>query len=173
MDIGHLAERLMGMNDRVWARHMNPLSVWTRLFSAPLWFLALWSYVWLGWLSLVPILIMAVWTYLNPRVFPRPRTLDAWGSKGVLGERVWLARKEMPLPAGFARAAFITSSLSGLFILCGFYGFITRDFWAAVLGWHAAVVAKIWFVDRMVWLWDVTADKEKRLAVWGLSEFIE
>ena len=170
MDYGRAAERLMGMNSSVWARHANPLSVWTRLLAGPLWFWAVWSYVWIGWGALAPVAALVVWTWLNPRIFPRPTSFDAWGTKGVLGERVWLRRAGSPIPAGFARAANITSALAASGVLLAVYGFVVRDFWAAFMGWHFAIAAKIWFVDRMVWLWEVTPNKDALLSQWGVSQ---
>ena len=58
------------MTDDVWARHANPWSVWTRYMALPLLIMAIWSRVWLGWGSLMPIAIVLLWIWLNPRVFP-------------------------------------------------------------------------------------------------------
>ncbi len=75
-------------------------------------------------------------------------------TKGVLGERVWLNRKSVPIAKGHARAALITTTVSGILVFVAAYGLIVKDFWAAFLGWHFAVFAKLWFLDRMVWLWE-------------------
>lgn len=154
MDIGAATEKMMGMDDEIWLRHANPLSGWTRLGAAPFWFLAAWSYVWIGWWALAPIALLIVWTWLNPRIFPMPRNTNAWMTKGVLGERVWLNRKSIPIAKGHARAALITTTVSGVTVLIAAYGLIVKDFWAAFLGWHFSVFAKLWFLDRMVWLWE-------------------
>lgn len=166
MDYGQAAERLMGMDDQVWLRHANPLSAWTRLLSAPLWFLALWSYVWIGWGALAPLAMVAAWTWANPRIFPPPRDANAWATKGVLGERVWLNRKAVPIPTGFVRATHITTGLSAIFMAVAIYGFVAKDFWAAMTGWHAAVMAKVWFVDRCVWLWEKMKDADPSYGAW-------
>ncbi|MBX9255391.1 hypothetical protein H1Q63_15855 [Desmonostoc muscorum CCALA 125] len=47
-----------------------------------------WSRVWLGWWSLIPVTIAVLWMWLNPRIFPKPQSTYHWISKGVLGERV-------------------------------------------------------------------------------------
>ena len=170
MDYGRAAERLMGMNEAVWARHAHPWSVWTRIWSGPFWFAAIWSYVWIGWFALVPVALLALWTWSNPRIFPRPKTYDAWGTKGVFGERLWLSRKTDPIPAGFRKAANYTSALAAFGMGVAAYGFVVRDFWAAFMGWHFSILAKLWFLDRMVWLWEQAPEKEARLMAWGFGE---
>jgi hypothetical protein len=48
-DVFRSLERLMAMDDRVWRRHANPWSGWTRVTVLPLLVLAIWSRVWIGW----------------------------------------------------------------------------------------------------------------------------
>ena len=166
MNYGRVGEALMGMDDRTWTRHANPWSGWTRLASTPVWFLALWSPFWIGWYAAFPIAAMAAWTWLNPRLFPPPKTADSWMTKGVLGERVWLNRKAVPIPPGHVRAAHITTAISMGFLAITVYGLIVGDFWASLTGWHAAVLAKLWFLDRMVWLWTEMQDADPRYQAW-------
>lgn len=89
----------MGMTPQVWARHSNPWSGWSRLTVLPLFALAVWSRIWLGWGALGPILLVLVWTWLNPRIFATPKRTDNWMSRGVLGEQILAA------PEGCARIA--------------------------------------------------------------------
>ena len=50
------AERLMGMDDRAWARHANLWSVWTRILTPlPMLALSIWSRAWIGAWCVVPI----------------------------------------------------------------------------------------------------------------------
>ncbi|MEM6414138.1 MAG: DUF6653 family protein [Pseudomonadota bacterium] len=148
------SERLMGMDNRIWARHASPLSVYSRVVTGPLIFFALWSPFWIGWKGVGFIIIAGIWTWLNPRAFPAPKSTDSWATKGVLGERAFLNRKTVPIPDGHLIAARIATGCSILFAIIALYGFITRNFWAAFAGWHGAIIAKIWFVDRCVWLWE-------------------
>lgn len=166
MDFGQSAERLMGMNDDTWLRHAHPFSGWSRMATTPLLFLAAWSYVWIGWLALAPVAVLSLWLWFNPRVFPKPKSADAWMTKGVLGERVWLNRKAVAIPVGFARVAIIANSLSGVLTLLALYGLAMKDFWMAFLAWHFAAFAKIWFVDRMAWLWEVMKDRDPQYRAW-------
>jgi len=154
--------RLMAMDDATWSRHANPWSGWTRAATTPVLFLALWSHVWLGWWALVPIAALAVWLWLNPRLFPPPSTTTNWATRGVLGEQLWLAgdpRAHAPRHAGPVR--WIVGGQAA-FTAVGIYGLIVEDFWAAFLGWHAGAAMKLWFVDRMARLYDEAGENEKK-----------
>ncbi|ADK86401.1 conserved hypothetical protein [Desulfarculus baarsii DSM 2075] len=166
MDIGRLSERLMGMSEETWRRHANPWSGWTRLASYPLIFLAVWSNVWIGWYCLAPIAALAVWIWLNPRLFPRPKSTKSWMSRGVLGERVWINRWQEPIPPEHEKMANILSAIALAGVAVSVYGFWARDFWAAFMGWNLAVAAKMWFVDRMVWLFEDMKDKNAAYRAW-------
>ena len=171
MDLFKSAERLMGMDDTTWARHANPWSVYTRFGASVPIFIALWSAHWIGWWSLIPIGLMGLFVFLNPRLFPAPETADSWGARGVLGERVFLNRKAVPIPAEHLSFAWIATGLSGLFMLVGIWGYATGDFWAACAGWFGSVMAKGWFVDRMAWLWEDMKDKDPAYAAWARADW--
>lgn len=166
MDIAKTADRLMAMSHETWMRHSNPLSGWTRMATTPLLFLAILSHVWIGWGALVPIALLLVWIWVNPRIFPKPKNANSWMTKGVLGERVWLNRNNASIPQGFERAANVTIAISAITMLLAIYGFIIRDFWLAFLGFHFSAFAKIWFVDRMVWLWEIMKTRVPMYAAW-------
>ncbi|MBV0911423.1 DUF6653 family protein [Anianabacter salinae] len=92
-----LAARVMAMDDRTWRRHANPWSGYSRMAALPLIVLAVWSRVWIGWWSVVPVAGVVLWTWANPRIFPQPARLDRWMSRAVLGERIFLEhRAEIP-----------------------------------------------------------------------------
>lgn len=161
------AEKLMSMNDEVWMRHANPWSGWSRIGTAPFFFLAFWSYIWLGWFSLIPIGLVCLWTYLNPRIFPKAKSTDNWVSKGVLGERVFINRKNVAIPKHHELAGQITTALAAMFMVAAIYGFVVKDFWAAFLGYHAAFICKIWFIDRMVWLYEDMKQTNEEYKSWS------
>ena len=154
MDIGTSSEKLMGMNDAVWQRHANPVSGWSRVPALPLLALGIWSRVWLGWWALLPIGSIVVWIWLNPRIFPIPQNTDNWMSKGVLGERVWLNRKSVPIPAHHSTMAAILNTLAGIGLIPFVLGLVQLNAWATVAGTAVMMIAKLWFLDRMVWLFD-------------------
>ena len=172
MDIFKSAERLMGMSESAWARHANPWSVYTRIGGGTLTFLALWSPFWIGWAGGAAIAAALLWTWLNPRLFPPPLSVDSWATKGVLGERIFLNRKTVPIPAGHHRAATITTGVAAVFLASTVYGFIKRDFALALVSWHAATLAKLWFCDRMVWLWEEMKDAAPQYRAWAQLNWV-
>jgi hypothetical protein len=112
MDWARRISHAFAMDDATWRRHANPWSVWTRVAAFPLLVLAIWSRIWFGWGALVPITLMIVWLWYNPRAFLPPRSTDNWASKAVLGERVWLARNAVPIPLHHARMASLLSAMA-------------------------------------------------------------
>lgn len=165
-DYGHGTARLMGMSDAVWARHASPWSVWTRVPILPLLALSIFSRAWIGWWCLVPIAALVVWIWLNPRAFPTPETTDRWASKGTFGERVWLNRAVVPIPRHHARVAQILSAVSGAGLLVGAYGLVVLDGWMTMAGVSVSVLCKLWFVDRMVWLYEDMKDADPTYRSW-------
>jgi len=166
MDLFNLAERGMTMTDDVWMRHANPLSVWTRFTCLPLIILAIWSRVWIGWWALLPLSIAVAWTWANPRVFPPPVKTDNWASKGTFGERVFLNRKTVPIPEHHRRWAFALASLSVLGIPPLVWGIWAFDPIMTLLGVVLTVLPKVWFVDRMVWLFEDMKNTNPTYASW-------
>lgn len=154
----------MRMDETTWLRHANPWSVWTRFTCLPFIVSAIWSRQWLGLWCLLPLAAALLWTWLNPRVFPIPATFDNWPAKATFGERVWLNRVKVPIPTHHQHAAFITSLLimPGMFAVI--YGLYALEIWPTVLGMACAIIAKIWFCDRMVWLYE---DMRKQNAVYA------
>ncbi|WP_372623242.1 DUF6653 family protein [Falsiroseomonas sp.] len=161
---GRLA-RLHRMDDGAWARHANPWSVWTRVPILPLLVLAVWSREWIGWWALLPVAALLAWTWVNPRAFPPPRRLENWGSRAVLGERLWLERKETPVPPRHRLAPKLLNAMAAAGGLLLIYGLVWLLPWATLTGLAVAMLSKFWFLDRMTWL---VADMEgdSRLARW-------
>ena len=154
MDFAKLSEKLMRMDDEAWARHANPLSVWSRFSLLPLFALAVWSREWIGWWALVPVAFVLLWIWVNPRLFGPPASVDNWASKGVMGERLYLDRENVSIPEEHVRAARVLSAASALGALILIYGLVVLDPWATVCGILFSGAMKAWFVDRMVWLYE-------------------
>ncbi|WP_299281234.1 DUF6653 family protein [uncultured Tateyamaria sp.] len=152
-DIYRAAEHLMGMEDADWHRHANPLSVWTRFTCLPLLVLAIYARVWIGWWALPAFIGAAAWTWYNPRAFAPPADYGSWASRATLGERVFLARERHDIPAHHIRAAHMLTALSALGALPLIYGLIALNPWATILGLIATILPKVWFCDRMVWIY--------------------
>jgi hypothetical protein len=140
------------MDDETWARHANPWSVWTRAPILPLLALAIWSRAWIGWWALLPVLALLAWTWVNPRVFPPPRSTDSWPSRAVLGERLWLARTTVPVPERHRRLPTGLNAVAAAGGVLLTLGLIWQLPWAALTGCAVALLAKLWYLDRMVWL---------------------
>ncbi|MFY2825611.1 DUF6653 family protein [Ruegeria sp. MALMAid1280] len=152
MDIAELSARLMGMDDTTWQRHANPWSGWSRMTILPLICLAIWSRIWLGWGALWLVLAVVIWTWLNPRLFGPPQHHDAWMTKGVLGERIWLNRKTAPIPIHHAQVIRLLTFSAALGVAILAIGLWRLELSWVIVGLTLAIGAKLWFLDRMVWL---------------------
>ena len=166
MSIERRAANFIKMSDEVWSVHENPWSVWTRYTCLPLLALAIWSRTWIGVYAIIPFILACIWTWLNPRIFSKPSSTNHWASKAVIGERVLLSLADDEIPAHHNRA------LANLKILNFFVFFLTLyGLWAlhpvlTVFGTFMTMVAKTWFLDRMVWLLSDMEDKKPEFKKW-------
>lgn len=158
MRLESLISKVFQMDEETWRRHANPWSGWTRLPILPLLVLAVWSRVWLEWWSLLPIFVLLLWTWLNPRVFPPAESTEQWMSKGVLGERVWTNRDRISVPEHHKMVPNLLLAVAGVGTLFVMWGLAVFAVWPTVLGTFVAVLGKMWYVDRMVWLYEDTQD---------------
>ena len=149
---------LFAMDDETWERHANPWSVWTRNTVLPILVIAFWSRVWLGIWARVPVVIAIIWMWINPRLFKKPKSTDNWASKSVLGERIWLNRKTEPVPERHRWAPNILSAVSGVGFLFVIYGVYFLEIWPVLFGSALVYLGKLWFLDRMVWLYEDTKE---------------
>ncbi|KIC09420.1 hypothetical protein RA19_15515 [Leisingera sp. ANG-M1] len=165
-DLFAASEKLMRMDEAAWARHANPWSVYSRMTVLPLMTLAVWSRVWLGWGALLPVALVLVWTWWNPRAFGPPASTVNWASRGTFGERVFLNRRHVPIPAHHARWAKGLAWVSGLGALPWLLGIWQLDPGFTLFGLAVMVGGKLWFVDRMVWLYQDMNDRHPAYAAW-------
>ena len=166
MLIEHTLANVFRMSDGVWKRHANLWSVWTRYAALPLFVAAIWSRLWIGWWALVPTAVVMVWIWLNPRIFPRPASTNNWASKAVLGERVWLNRSAVPIPAHHQRAAKLLNILAASGFLVLIFGLVMTHIASTVVGLIVVVLGKSWFLDRMVWLFEDMAETHPEYSEW-------
>ncbi len=159
------------MKRDTWEHHSHPLSVWTRVGSGWLIFPAIWSHTTWGWpVAGFLLILFAFWMYLNPRIFPKPRHTDSWASQVTFGERIWL--KEIPFEGldellEMHRAQTrILSILAGIGFFCGLITASFNLFWPTMFFGFAMVVGKMWFCDRMVWLFNDAIEYHPELAEW-------
>ena len=165
-DIFAASEKMMGMDDATWARHANPWSVYSRMTAMPLLSGAIVSRVWLGWWALIPLAVVIVWIWWNPRAFAAPAHTDHWAAHGTFGERVFLNRKTIAIPAHHTAWAYALAWVSAVGILPWVYGLWVINLWAVLLGIAVIVGGKLWFVDRMAWLYQDMKDADPRYSEW-------
>jgi len=146
----------MRMSEDMWMRHANPWSFATRLPLLLLLTVACWSRVWIGWYFLIPLTGVVVWAYLNPRVFQKPRSTRNWASKGVFGEKILVNRRFycVEIPEHHLKAAFTLTILSLAGAVALAYGVMVLEPISTVAGCCVAYLGKLWYVDRMVWLFE-------------------
>ena len=165
-DLFAASERLMKMDDAAWARHANPWSVFSRMSVLPLITLAIWSRVWLGWGALLPVLLVLTWTWWNPRAFTPPASTDNWASRGTFGERVFLNRAQVPVPRHHEMWAKGLTWVSGIGVIPWVHGLWALNPGTALAGLILMIGGKLWFVDRMAWLYQDMQDKHPGYARW-------
>src|SRR4030042_5095154 len=117
------------MDEKARRRHSNPWSVYSRFSMVPLLGIAFWSRVWLGWWFLVPVVIVLLWVWLNPRIFPEPKSTNNWASKVVLGEWIWMNRKKVAVPKRHRRMPNILSVLGAIGGIVFFWGMGFLHIW--------------------------------------------
>jgi hypothetical protein len=154
MTLDNTISKLFLPDDESWLRHANPWSIWTRFATLPFVVLSIWSRVWLEWYCLVPILLLVLWIWLNPKLFSKPKSYDNWGSKAVLGERILMKRKDTPIPAKHHRIIVILNTLQVIGSLILIYGLYSLNIYITIHGVTFVYLAKMWFLDRMVWLYE-------------------
>lgn len=157
---------LFRMDERVWERHANPLSVWTRIATFPGLMLALWSAHWIGWYALAPLATLAAWLWINPRIFAPPLTTRSWASRAVLGERVYLLRVINPVPVEHTNVATLLGIGTAIGALLMMAGFIAAEPFTFVAGGTAVMVFKLWLCDRMAWLFDEMSEIDSEYRKW-------
>ncbi|MXU65479.1 DUF6653 family protein [Oceanomicrobium pacificus] len=154
------------LDEEGWARHANPWSVWTRIPILPAVTLVLWFAPAMGWWTLLPLGLIAFWTAINPRAFGPPESTRSWPARGVMGERVWLARAERPIPPHHERMAQLLVWVAAAGLLFLVWGLWTHAGGLTLFGLALAFGGKMWFIDRMVWLYDDMAREDPIYAAW-------
>jgi hypothetical protein len=158
--------RIFLMSDETWARHANPWSVWTRLTTLPVLIAAIWSRIWIGYWAWGMVCLAILWIWINPRLFKKPDSTNNWASKGVLGERVWLNRKRTPVPQHHRILPNLLNVLSGVGLLFVGWGQWYLEIWPTLLGTLLIYIGKLWFLDRMVWLYEEVGKSEEEYSTW-------
>ena len=152
---------MMLMNEETWQRHANPWSGYSRMLTLPLlvWVLwnrrslGNWTWIWLG--------ILMIWNWLNPRLFRKPKHLNAWMSKAVLGERIWLQRRQLQIPPEQTRGIDQLVLLSASGMPWMIYGVARWRVLPALFGMVLIYAGKLLFLDRMAKLKEARSKRPK------------
>jgi hypothetical protein len=159
-------EKMMFMTDETWARHSNPLSVYTRMPCLFLLSLSIWSREYIGLYAIVPVVISLVWIVYNPRAFAIPTITDNWASKATFGERIFLKKESVSIPRHHVNMVHMLTVL----ITPGFpvllYGLYVNDLWIIGFGNCWVLFLKLWFCDRMVWIYEDMKDTDPEFNDW-------
>jgi hypothetical protein len=159
--------KVFGLTGDNWTRHANPVSVATRFAVLPLLALSIWSRDWIGWWSLVPIVLSLVFMMINPLLFAKPRSTRNWASRGVFGERVWSERLRVPVPEQFnARVLNVTYAIQLIGAAALTYGLVRYDLIVTLAGLVILQTAKAWYIDRQVLLFEDMKARHPEYAKW-------
>jgi len=130
-------------SEKIWRRHTNPLSGWTRvvaffLIPIPIWYQS-WYY----------LIILLVFFAINPLLFPEPKSKNNWMSKSILGEELWTKK-------GVIQKDFSTvlNLFNGLFFFIMLYAAFNNFLEIAVFSTILSSVFKLWYLDRMVFYYE-------------------
>lgn len=93
-----------GFYARMFRRHAHPVSAWSRLLSAPLLLVPLWTRLWWWY---VPI---GAWFALNPVMTPPAHNMKSFATQAILGEESW-SRDPRSEPMVLALAGMASTSL--------------------------------------------------------------
>jgi hypothetical protein len=99
-------------------------------------------------------------------MFSKPASTNNWASKAVLGERVWMNRRQISIPKHHSLAPNLLSGISGLGLPFLIWGVWLLNIWSTVLGVILIYAGKVWFLDRMVWLYEDMKDATKEYSRW-------
>ena len=163
--------QLFGLRGDAWMRHANPRSVWTRFSCVSLFVIAVWSRDWIGWYCLIPIAAATAWTWINPRLFGVPASTRNWASKSVFGERIWTDRRNIQIPAQFtSRVPNLANAYSCIGLAMLVYGLVALEVWAVIAGIVIVHGGKLWYLDRMVLLFEDMKQRDASYASWEYGE---
>jgi hypothetical protein len=166
-DFGKRISGAFGLKGEGWMRHANPASVWSRFSVLPLLAGSVWSRRWLGWRCVIPLGLSSAWLFANPLFFSPPRSTRNWASKGVLGERIWTEGDRSDLPPQFdSRVPMAAVVYQALGLPPLVYGLAKLEAGPTIAGILLVQGGKLWYIDRMVLLFDEMKTKDAAYAAW-------
>jgi hypothetical protein len=167
MDLAKKIPSTFGLKGDAWMRHSNPASVWTRFAVLPMLIGSIWSRKWIGRRALIPLAGSSAWMLVNPLFFKQPRSTRNWASKAVFGERIWTESERAELPPQFnSRMPDLAALYQALGVAPLAYGLGKLEATPTVLGMLIVQGGKLWYLDRMVLLFDEMKKRDAQYARW-------
>ena len=80
--------------------------------------------------------------------------------------RVWLNRAQVPIPPHHRRAPHVLAGLASLGVPFLAWGLYQLEVWPTLLGMALVYAGKLWFLDRMVWLYQDMQDAHPDYRSW-------
>ncbi len=81
-------------------------------------------------------------------------------------ERVWLNRNQIPVPLDDRPLPNLLGVVSALGMVFVIWGAIAIAIWPTLLGASVVYLSKLWFIDRMVWLYEDMKNVEPEYRRW-------
>ncbi len=131
----------MKLGTLMWKRHINPWSGWSRMLTFPFLFIAVWYHNWIA------LAVVIVWYAVNPFLFPEPKSTDNFMSKAVLGEKLWTEKIRTRFPN-------VLNVCNGIFFVVALYASYRNMLWHVVYSAILSLTFKMWFLDRMVFIYE-------------------
>ncbi len=131
--------------DRVWKRHSNPWSGWTRVPTGAVMVAAVHQR------DLRLLLAALVWTVVNPLLFSPPEDESAWMTRAVLAERWWIEEGHSTVGTDYPNVCNAVGALGFLGALLAAWRRRPR---AATVGVAVSVGFKLWWLAVLVRRYD-------------------
>ena len=151
-------------------RHANPWSVWTRFTCVSLMALAVWSRTWIGWYCVIPIAAAFCCGPCSTRGCSTCRPQRGAGRPGVSS-----ANGSSPIgPRSRSRCQFVSAvpnvanAFSAIGLAIAVYGLVVLAVWPVVTGIVLVHTSKLWYIDRMVLLFDDVKHRDPEVGVMGV-----
>lgn len=146
---------LFRLDEEGWARHANPLSGWSRFVTGMILpILAIWSRIWIGWWAALAFGAVALWLWLNPRLFAPVEHDRGWMSRAVFGERAFIEYRELAAGLISVRRAHLFNLIAALGLIPLVYGLWVLDPVTTIAGASISVTGKMLFIGEMVAFYD-------------------
>ncbi len=83
-----------------------------------------------------------------------------------MGERAWINQKDVPIPDHFNKIIRLLNGFSAVATVLFIYGLVVLDLKLTLLGMVLVMLLKLWFIDRMVWLYEDMSKLHTPYAEW-------